>query len=612
MATEPKLDSEMQHLKMAGWRRIVGTIGSLWFGAVLLMLLVVSMGFATIFESMRGTQQALALFYKSGWFTILLAIAGINLLASMIARLPFRKRNLGFMLTHVGIVVTLIGAAVTHKWGIDGRIGMFEGDVTDTYVDSYTESLTLTPMTADSESTTLDLPTWLSRSFQPASDIDMQPLVAGKTNIAVSQFLPDAVFVSGVENNAQDVHHAVEVALDAHGQNHPTWLMQGDTLTLHGRRAVLHVVDKEDAFNQLLVDDSVGRPGEHDVVRITINNKTMEVPVRTSRDAPVPVGQTGMSIHVLRYFWSASVERGGGIINASKEPKNPMIEVELTGPAGTDTRRCFAKFPDFGMGHGQDTEEEVKVVYVAPSPAPGTAAPIEVFLHPGSGRLAVRFSADGVDPVTTPIKLGVPVETPWQNHTFRVTRHYDHARPMEDRYAAVDPPGKEARRVVELTWTDKSGNRSAWLPKYTRKMITVDGASYGISYTDKIVPLGFKITLNDFEVGHYPGTMSPRTFESSVTMVEPQTGLTIKRVISMNNPASFGGFELFQSAWNQDETGRKISYLSISRDPGTSIVYAGYIITTLGMILGLVTIGSRARHAHRHPDMTTSTKLATE
>ncbi|MFA5864317.1 MAG: hypothetical protein WC975_06480 [Phycisphaerae bacterium] len=40
--------------------------GSLWFAAVILMLLLVAMACATVFESTRGTEQTLVEFYKAG------------------------------------------------------------------------------------------------------------------------------------------------------------------------------------------------------------------------------------------------------------------------------------------------------------------------------------------------------------------------------------------------------------------------------------------------------------------------------------------------------------------------------------------------------------------
>ena len=63
-------------------------VGSLWFAALLLVLLSVAMACATVFESTHGTERALHIFYRSAWFEGLLALVGLNVLAAVVVRLP--------------------------------------------------------------------------------------------------------------------------------------------------------------------------------------------------------------------------------------------------------------------------------------------------------------------------------------------------------------------------------------------------------------------------------------------------------------------------------------------------------------------------------------------
>ena len=103
---------------------IIRSAGSLWFAVVLLVLLMLSMGSATVFESMNGTEQALKLFYHSLWFRILLGGIAVNVLAALVLRYPFSRRQAGFVLTHWGILLALAGALVTARFGIDGQVGI--------------------------------------------------------------------------------------------------------------------------------------------------------------------------------------------------------------------------------------------------------------------------------------------------------------------------------------------------------------------------------------------------------------------------------------------------------------------------------------------------------
>lgn len=118
---------------MSGLRSFIKTIGSLWLAVVLLMLLLVAMDSATAFESVHGTQRALTVFYKADWFQILLALLGLNILAAVIARYPFSRRQIGMVITHGAILVVLSGAWVTKQWGIDGQLGLREGQMASVF-----------------------------------------------------------------------------------------------------------------------------------------------------------------------------------------------------------------------------------------------------------------------------------------------------------------------------------------------------------------------------------------------------------------------------------------------------------------------------------------------
>lgn len=138
-----------------------------------------------------------------------------------------------------------------------------------------------------------------------------------------------------------------------------------------------------------------------------------------------------------------------------------------------------------------------------------------------------------------------------------------------------------------------------WVQKYRPASVTIDITPYELVFRDKQVPLGFQVTLNRFRIGYYPGERRPRSFESQVTIVERATGRTQGRVISMNHPTKYGGYTLYQSSYRMDGN-QTISYLSVVRDPGLPIVFAGYFIIMAGMVVALITrIVDQRRMSHR-------------
>lgn len=101
------------------------------------------------------------------------------------------------------------------------------------------------------------------------------------------------------------------------------------------------------------------------------------------------------------------------------------------------------------------------------------------------------------------------------------------------------------------------------------------------------VPLGFTMRLDDFQIDHYPGTQRPAMFRSLVTTIDG-SGTETQHKIWMNHELHWGGFKFFQSSY-QMRGGREMSILSVSRDPGQTIVFWGYTLLVLGMIVVLVT-----------------------
>ncbi|MCL1894129.1 MAG: cytochrome c biogenesis protein CcsA [Holophagaceae bacterium] len=101
--------------------------------------------------------------------------------------------------------------------------------------------------------------------------------------------------------------------------------------------------------------------------------------------------------------------------------------------------------------------------------------------------------------------------------------------------------------------------------------------------------LPFTVKLDDFVLDTYPGTNRPSGFASYVQITDKQDNHSFTAKIWMNNPLKFRGYSLFQSSYQIDhETGREASVLTVSKDPGQTIVFAGYISILLGMVWMLV------------------------
>ena len=111
-----------------------------------------------------------------------------------------------------------------------------------------------------------------------------------------------------------------------------------------------------------------------------------------------------------------------------------------------------------------------------------------------------------------------------------------------------------------------------------------------ISYGSKPIKLPFAIKLNDFQLDRYPGSMSPSSYASEVTLIDSKKSKNINYRIFMNSTLQYDGYQFFQSSYDPDEKG---TVLSVNKDPGVIPTYIGYFLLTLGLILNMFDKKSR-------------------
>ena len=110
--------------------------------------------------------------------------------------------------------------------------------------------------------------------------------------------------------------------------------------------------------------------------------------------------------------------------------------------------------------------------------------------------------------------------------------------------------------------------------------IVIAGIKVAVAYGAKDIPIPFKIHLNDFQLDRYPGSMSPASYASEVTLIDEEEGLNIDYRIFMNNILEHRGYRFFQASYDRDEKG---TVLSVNNDPGTLPSYLGYLLLAIGL-----------------------------
>ncbi|MEN8157872.1 MAG: cytochrome c biogenesis protein CcsA [Bacteroidota bacterium] len=121
--------------------------------------------------------------------------------------------------------------------------------------------------------------------------------------------------------------------------------------------------------------------------------------------------------------------------------------------------------------------------------------------------------------------------------------------------------------------------------------VTIDGINVAVTYGAVLKRLPFSLYLNDFQLERYPGSNSPSSFASEVTIIDKLENREFPFRIFMNNILKYKGYRFFQSSYDKDEQG---TVLSVNYDSwGTAITYIGYLMMTIGMLFTLFNHRSR-------------------
>jgi cytochrome c-type biogenesis protein CcsB len=114
---------------------------------------------------------------------------------------------------------------------------------------------------------------------------------------------------------------------------------------------------------------------------------------------------------------------------------------------------------------------------------------------------------------------------------------------------------------------------------------TLGDIKIAATYGRKSISLPFALHLHNFEIKRYPGSNSPSSYSSYVSIKESGKE-PIPFHIYMNNILKHHGYRFFQSSYDNDELG---TLLSVNYDVwGTKITYLGYLLLVLGIVATLL------------------------
>jgi len=116
--------------------------GGLYLTVPLLVITILLVAAATFLEGQTGSHAAAeGWVYHHPFFYLLLGLYFVNILFSTFTRWPFRKSHIPFLLTHLGLLLVILGVAIKGFFGVQGVMRLHEGEGSHLIIFPKTEGL---------------------------------------------------------------------------------------------------------------------------------------------------------------------------------------------------------------------------------------------------------------------------------------------------------------------------------------------------------------------------------------------------------------------------------------------------------------------------------------
>jgi len=522
-------------------------------------------GLATFF---RITQ--LNNIFHSYWFSVLLVLICTNLICCTIKRWRNTFLQTGFILTHLSIILILIGGVVKLQLGVKGSVNVYKGKSVDYFL---TQELTrqgkidyvkrdlpftiaLDDFILEKNEPKFQLVSYIKeKDRQKILEIKLskkQRVASSDYKVTVTDYIPDAE-LRQEPVNASDKPDNPAIFVKTLGSEKVTaegWLLANDRNYYDDKKQNLRIeylwFPSQHELESAISSVETSSPK----VSVFVLGQTKEYPLELNK--VFKLEGTGYSVRFLQYVLNYGDRRP----IEEQLPDNPAVQVELISPEGEETRWVFERFPDWDKMH----PSKYKDVKLACSGITSS--------YMAKNTVRILQAEDGKQ-VLVFIKDRHIVETmPWELEKKYSIRDLDRQVMVSNYFPSFD----FKKDVVKKS--DKIGTPAIYVDiegpsgKYTEWLLS--GSQYATWYPD-----------NNFALVYEPTGESIKHFISNLRIVD--NGQTVaEKAIKVNDPLKYKGYAIYQSSY--DPEAGNFSGLQIVKDPGIPIAYSGFGAICVGVV----------------------------
>ena len=557
-------------------------LGSLVLAVALLLIMAMVLAWGTLYEARFGTAAVQRFVYHAWWFQGLLAFLAVNLAAAAAQRWPWQRRHTPFLLAHLGIIMLLIGGILGGRFGIEGQLLIPEGE-TARMLRLPGDALVVSepnPGTPHVFPTSFETTAWRHKPHT----LFHVPLERRAVDLIVDRYYPNAAVEESITADGAEDNPAVRLVLTrGDAAEEDVWLLARDPERFAARWGELQVFFVEAETEARLAQWLAGpRDAGTDRGVLTIEFPELhvqrDIPVPPAADQTVAIAGTPYQLTFKTVFTNLVITEHG-VVDRPGPTMNPAVAVVLSGPEGTEPHLVFARHPEFDQVHVRSYAIPARLRYRASEASALPPHALGIIRRPTGGLLAVMTGDPGEQEVTA-ISVGAACVHPWIRGVqvtvaesvarARRTQQFSN-RDDEVKAAALHVTAREGTQTAE-GWVQEGG--SLELPLGVEPVI--------VEYRPLQRELPVAITLRQFRKIEYPGIQMAAGFESDIELTDAARGVTVTRTIRMNQPLKYRGYTFFQASYIPGTPATTV--LAVRNDPGTPLVYTGFLIVIAGVV----------------------------
>ena len=575
-----------QYVRKGSSNKVWDFFCSVKLAVVIILVLVVSCIIGTVIlqektfdEYVARYGYGLATFFRitqlnnvfhSYWFSFLLILLCANLICCTIKRWRNTFLQTGFILTHMSLVLILIGGVVKFQLGVKGGVNVYEGKSVNYFLTQKIDrkgkldyvkkdlpfSIALDDFILEKNEPKFQLVSYVkSKDRQKVLEMKIgkkQRVPGSDYKVTIKDYVPDAE-LKQEPVNASDKPDNPAIFVKFFGSEKVAaegWLLAYDRNSYEDKKQGIRIEyiwlssqqDLDKALNY--VETAKAQ------LSVSMSGQTQDYPLDLNK--VFKFEGTDFTVKMLQYVLNYGDRRPLG----EQPPDNPAVQVEINGPEGVETRWVFEKFPDWDKMHPAKYKN-VKITCSGIAGTYMTKNTVRIYQTP-EGKQVLVYIKDKQIAETVPWELEKKYTIPDTGSQVMVASYF----PSFDFKKEVIKKSDEVGMPAILAEVEgPNGKVEDWI---------FSSNQYATWYTDNNFALVYESTGES--VKHF--TSKLRIEENGQTVAE--------KTIRVNDPLEYKGYVIYQSSY--DPEAGTFSGLQIVKDPGIPVAYSGFGALCFGVV----------------------------